>query len=151
VRALRRDRESTTAQPPPKYTLQKLIGPTQLLALLPWLYQGQPCRYVPLAVMPVMPGPSPEALPGALIPALAGCALDGCALVDWADALVTTPVSASAAADVVIRKSFRITSSFDTGRDRSDRPHPSLQNLVKKAGPAVHIRYAISNPHDLTR
>jgi hypothetical protein len=68
--------------------LQKLIGPTQLLLWLPALCHGQPVLYLPLSVWPDMPGPSPDVPGDAAIPALEGCALDGCAPVDWADALV---------------------------------------------------------------
>jgi hypothetical protein len=99
-------------QPPPKYTLQKLIGPTQLLLWLPGLCHGQPERYLPLADMPDVPGPSPDVPVVVAIPALEGCALDGCTSVDWADALVKTPVSASAATDVVSKTSFLITPSL---------------------------------------
>ncbi|APR38627.1 hypothetical protein [Paraburkholderia sp. SOS3] len=107
--------------------MQKLIGPTQLLlcALAPC--QGQPDLYLPLAVSPDMPGPSPDAPGDAVIPALEGCALDGCALVDWADALVKTPVSASAATDVVSNRSFLITPSLPKQIDESRQAHPSLQ------------------------
>jgi hypothetical protein len=84
----------------------------QFWLLLPWLYHGQPDLCAPLAVMPVMPEPSPEAPLDADIPALEGCAPEGCAFVDCADALVKTPVSASAATDVVSRTSFLISPSL---------------------------------------
>jgi hypothetical protein len=92
--------------------LQKLIGPTQLLLLVPGLCHGQPVRYLPLDVEPDMLGPSPDVPADEAIPALGACAPDGCAPLGWADALVNTPVSASAATDVASKTSFLITPSI---------------------------------------
>jgi hypothetical protein len=133
--------------------LQKLIGPTQLLLWLPALCHGQPVLYLPLAVWPGMPGPSPDAPGETAMPALAGCAPGGGAPVDCADALVKPPVSASAATDVVSNRNFLITPSSAKHDSTSlanapARTPPVASNLAKKKEPEVYFRDAISNPHE---
>jgi hypothetical protein len=121
-------------QPPPKYTLQKLMGPTQLLLVLPGLCHGQPVRYFPLAVAPDMAGPSPDAPVEVAMPALDACAAGGCASADWADALVNTPVSASAATDVVSKTSFLMTPSIAKQDVTGSANHTRRYKLSEKEG-----------------